>query len=217
MHPSYTMAMRIKNKHDFKKFSEIVDHYAPPTSVNTNYTRLTSVNTTTSTNNNAVMQQRNQTHNHAKDVNALKTTYTRLGYLIVVVSAFVFPYMSWCETTAKTGEAFDFYGYKLFPCPSTKKITYNMGEIVNVATALMIVVGFPLAECRLSPDKHHLEKLWSKLTMVLIYYVLWFFAANDSIEFSQMFVFIVMFSIMTIRVFINSRDVHTTDIKLIYV
>jgi len=161
--------------------------------------------------------------------NSTYSTYDVIGKATYVFS-YVFVYLSWCETSGNDTESFTLLEYKLFSWatpsdswfflyePNENK-PFLFWELMNVMTTIMVWFGLYVSQYRMGYHRKR-EKMTSKISMFVIYYFLWFCAANKyEIEHSYYAYWVlgvITFALMLVRVYINSRDVVTTDVKMIW-
>jgi hypothetical protein len=142
---------------------------------------------------------------------------------VIYVYAYVFVWLSWCERSGNQTNSHDILGYKYLSYtisePNKPYIPFGPWELMNLSTTAIVYVGMYLSEMRTKPN-HRVVKLLSKLSMCSIYYFLWFCAVNKDLieksDFAYYVLFLISWGLMWIRVFINSRDVNWTDIKMIW-
>ena len=162
-------------------------------------------------------QERNQAKRKMK---RLHTTCDRFGYAACVF-AYVFVWLSWCERSGNTTNSHKILGYKYLSYTIWEEnkpyIPFDWSTLMNLSTTASVYVGMYLSEMRTKPS-HRVQKLMLKLSMCSIYYFLWFCAVNKDLikksDFAYYVLFLITWGLMSVRVFINSRDVNWTDIKM---
>lgn len=150
------------------------------------------------------------------------------------VFAYVFVYLSWCETSGNDTESLKLLGYKLFSWAQTPTYSwfqapshifdngnkpFSFLELMNVMTTIMVWFGLYVSQFRMGCHRKR-DKMTLKISMLVIYYFLWFCAANKSEIEASYYAYwvlgVITFALMFFRAFINSRDVNTTDVKMFY-